>query len=106
MFDCVLPTRNARNAVVFTAYGRLNLRNAGHADDFSPVDPSCPCYGCRNFTRAYLRHLFKAGEILALQLATLHNLTFYLGLVQAARKAILANQFAAWKAEFLKQIGS
>jgi queuine tRNA-ribosyltransferase len=106
MFDCVLPTRNARNAVVFTAHGRLNLRNADHAEDFSPVDPDCSCYGCRNFTRAYLRHLFKAGEILALQLATLHNLTFYLWLVRTARQAILENRFATWKVEFLKQLGS
>ncbi len=106
MFDCVLPTRNARNAVVFTSRGRLNLRNAEHADNFSPVDPDCPCYGCRNFTRAYLRHLFKAGEILALQLATIHNLTFYLWLVRTARQAILENRFAVWKSELLKQIGS
>ena len=106
MFDCVLPTRNARNAVVFTAHGRLNLRNAEHAADFSPIDPDCPCYGCRNFTRAYLRHLFKAGEILALQLATMHNLTFYLWLVRAARQAILEDRFAAWKSELLKQIRS
>lgn len=106
MFDCVLPTRNARNAVVFTSHGRLNLRNAGHADDFSPVDPDCSCYGCRNFTRAYLRHLFKAGEILALQLATIHNLTFYLWLVRSAREAILNDRYGAWKLELLKQLGS
>jgi len=106
MFDCVLPTRNARNAVVFTSQGRLNLRNAEHSDNFSPVDPDCPCYGCRNFTRAYLRHLFKAGEILALQLATIHNLTFYLWLVRTARQAILDDRFATWKSELLKQIGS
>lgn len=106
MFDCVLPTRNARNAVVFTSHGRLNLRNAVHTDDFSPVDSDCSCYGCRNFTRAYLRHLFKAKEILALQLATIHNLTFYLWLVRTAREAILGNRFAPWKSEFLKQIAS
>jgi queuine tRNA-ribosyltransferase len=104
MFDCVMPTRNARNAVVFTSQGRLNLRNAGHAEDFTPVDPECPCYCCRNFTRAYLRHLFKASEILALQLATIHNLTFYLWLVRTARQAILEGRFAIWKSEFLKQI--
>jgi queuine tRNA-ribosyltransferase len=106
MFDCVMPTRNARNAVVFTAHGRLNLRNAKHAEDFSPVDPDCLCYGCRNFTRAYLRHLFKAGEILALQLATLHNLTFYLWLVRTARQAIQEGRFAVWRSELLKQMRS
>ncbi len=106
MFDCVLPTRNARNAVVFTAHGRLNLRNAKHADDFSAVDPECSCYGCRNFTRAYLRHLFKAGEILALQCATMHNLTFYLWLVRTARQAILEDRFTAWKLEIMKQMRS
>jgi queuine tRNA-ribosyltransferase len=106
MFDCVLPTRNARNGVLFTGHGRLNMRNAGHADDFSPPDPDCACYTCRNFTRAYLRHLFKAGEILALQLATIHNLTFYLWLVRAARKAILEDRFTAWKCDTLKQIAS
>jgi queuine tRNA-ribosyltransferase len=106
MFDCVLPTRNARNAVVFTSHGRLNLRNAEHADDLSQVDPHCACYTCRNFTRAYLRHLFKAGEILALQLATIHNLTFYLWLVQMARQAILEDRYAPWKSELLKQMRS
>jgi queuine tRNA-ribosyltransferase len=97
MFDCVLPTRNGRNAVLFTRHGRLNMRNAAHAGDFRPVDPECTCYGCRNFTRAYLRHLFKAGEILALQLASMHNLTFYLRLLSEAREAILGRNFAAWK---------
>ena len=106
MFDCVMPTRNARNAVVFTSRGKLNMRNADRADDFSSVDPDCACYGCRNFTRAYIRHLFKAGEILALQLATIHNLTFYLWLVRTAREAILEDRFATWKSGFLKQIRS
>ena len=101
MFDCVLPTRNGRNAVFFTRHGRLNMRNAVHAGDFRPVDADCPCYGCRTFTRAYLRHLFKAGEILALQLASLHNLTFYLWLVAAAREAIIDGRFAIWKAKML-----
>ncbi len=101
MFDCVLPTRNGRNAVVFTRQGKLNLRNASHGDDFSPVDSACPCYTCSNFTRAYLRHLFKAGEILALQLATIHNLAFYLWLVQGARTAILEDRYAEWKASRL-----
>jgi len=101
MFDCVMPTRNGRNAVMFTRRGKLNLRNARHAEDFAPVDPDCSCYTCRTFSRAYLRHLFRAKEILALQLASLHNLAFYLWLTATAREAIIAGQFAAWKAEAL-----
>ena len=97
MFDCVLPTRNGRNAVLFTRNGKLNMRNAAHTGDFSPVDPECGCYGCRNFSRAYLRHLFKAGEILALQLASVHNLTFYVWLLAQAREEILKGTFAPWK---------
>ncbi len=106
MFDCVLPTRNGRNAVLFTRHGRLNMRNAAHAGDFTPVDPECTCYGCRNFTRAYLRHLFKAGEILALQLASMHNLTFYLWLLSEAREAILGRNFTAWKDATVKTLSA
>ncbi len=101
MFDCVMPTRNGRNAVVFTRGGRMNLRNAAYSADFTPLDDACDCYTCRTFTRAYLRHLFRAKEILALQLATIHNLAFYLFLMRAAREAILAGRFAAWKRETL-----
>ena len=104
MFDCVLPTRNGRNAVVFTRSGKLNLRNATHSLDFSPVDPECECYTCSNFTRAYLRHLFKASEILALQLASIHNLSFYLWLLRAAREAILNDEFQSWKNEQLGRL--
>ena len=104
MFDCVMPTRNARNAVVFTSRGRLNMRNARHADDFSPVDPACSCYTCRTFSRAYLRHLFKAGEILALQLATIHNIAYYLSLLRAAREAIAGGTFPAWKQSVLSAV--
>ncbi len=106
MFDCVLPTRNGRNAVLFTWNGKLNMRNAVHARDFSPVEAGCPCYGCRNFTRAYLRHLFKSGEILALQIASMHNLTFYHRLVAAAREAILRREFDAWKEETLTTLSA
>ncbi len=102
MFDCVLPTRNGRNGMVFTRSGRLNLRNAAHAEDFSPVDRDCGCYTCRNFTRAYLRHLFKARELMGLQLATIHNLSFYLWLVRSAREAILSDSFGEWKAGQLR----
>jgi queuine tRNA-ribosyltransferase len=104
MFDCVLPTRNGRNAVLFTRNGKLNMRNAAHVDDFKPPDEECRCYCCSNFTRAYLRHLFKAQEIMALQLASIHNLSFYLWLVRSAREAILNDEFARWKAEQLQRL--
>ena len=97
MFDCVLPTRNGRNAMLFTRRGALNLRNASFKADFAPVDAECDCYTCRNFSRAYIRHLVQAKEVLALQLATIHNLTFYLGLVREARRAILEHRYDAWK---------
>lgn len=106
MFDCVLPTRNGRNAVLFTRNGKLNIKNAAFSEDFSPVDADCGCYTCRNFTRAYLRHLFKASEIMALQLASLHNLSFYLWLSREARGAILNDVFPAWKAEQLKKLSA
>ncbi len=104
MFDCVMPTRNGRNAMLFTRNGRLNLTNARFKSDDSPVDEECLCYGCRNFSRAYLRHLFMAKEILALQLASLHNLTFYLWIVGEARRRILAGGFLGWKKEILARI--
>jgi queuine tRNA-ribosyltransferase len=99
MFDCVLPTRTARNGLLFTSQGRLVIRNARHADDEGPADPSCGCYTCRTFTRAYLRHLFKAGEILALRANTLHNLHFFLGLMADARRAIAEGRLEAFRAE-------
>ena len=101
MFDCVMPTRNGRNAMVFTRHGRMNLRNARYADDFSPIDDECTCYACRTFTRAYLRHLTKAREILPLQMASIHNLAFYLWLARSAREAILAGRFTSWKSGIL-----
>jgi queuine tRNA-ribosyltransferase len=97
MFDCVLPTRNGRNALFFTHNGKLNIRNATYAADVSPIDPECSCYTCGNFTRSYVRHLFKAREILGLQLATIHNLAYYSWLMSEARKAILADRFQEWK---------
>ena len=89
MFDCVMPTRNARNAYLFTSEGILSMRNAKHKDDFSVIDPNCSCYTCKNFSRAYLRHLYIAKEILALELGSIHNLHFYLDLVKEARKQII-----------------
>jgi queuine tRNA-ribosyltransferase len=101
MFDCVLPTRTARNGLLFTSRGKLTIRNATFADDEGPADPACSCYACRTFSRAYLRHLFKAGEILALRANTLHNLHFYLRLMAEARAAIAAGRFEAFRREQL-----
>jgi queuine tRNA-ribosyltransferase len=98
MFDCVLPTRTARNGLLFTSEGKLVIRNAAYADDPRPPDPACACYTCRTFSRAYLRHLFKAGEILGLRLNTLHNLHFYLSLLADAREAIEQGRFAPFRA--------
>jgi queuine tRNA-ribosyltransferase len=102
MFDCVLPTRCARNGLLFTTRGKLVIRNAAFADDERPVDPDCGCYACRHFTRAYLRHLFKCGEILGLRLNTLHNLHHYLGLMAGARRAIEQGTYPAWHRERLE----
>ncbi|KAB2839393.1 MAG: tRNA guanosine(34) transglycosylase Tgt, partial [Melioribacteraceae bacterium] len=104
MFDCVMPTRNARNAYLFTSEGIVTIRNAAFKNDFTPLDKNCDCYTCKNFTRAYLRHLFIAKEILAYELATIHNLTFYLNLVREARKRIIDNSFVNWKQEIIKKI--
>lgn len=104
MFDCVMPTRNGRNGMFFTRKGTMNIKNARYVQDFRPVDEECLCYGCRNFSRAYIRHLVKAKEILALQLASIHNLSFYLWLVRSAREAIVAGRFAEWKTGQLKSL--
>ena len=89
LFDCVMPTRNARNGQLFTSEGRLNIKNARYADDPAPADSACGCYACRHFSRAYLRHLFMAGEIGAAMLNTVHNLTFYLDTMRRIREAIV-----------------
>ncbi len=102
LFDCVLPTRCARNGLLFTGSGRLVIRNARYADDARPVEAGCPCYGCRTFSRAYLRHLFKSGEILGLRLNTLHNLQHYLSLMAGAREAIEQRRFQAFRRERLE----
>ena len=106
MFDCVMPTRNGRNAMLFTAEGVLNMRNAKWADDFSPVDPDGHAFVDTQYSRAYLHHLFKAKELLAMQIASIHNLAFYLWLVGEARKHILADDFAAWKKDMVERLGS
>jgi tRNA-guanine transglycosylase, queuosine-34-forming len=100
MFDCVFPTRVARNGTVMTGRGRLVLRNAEYARDFRPIDPECDCYACRNFSRAYIRHLLKAEEIFGLRLTTTHNLHFLLRFMREMRKAIIADSFPAFREEF------
>ncbi len=102
MFDCVVPTRNGRNGQAFTWNGELQLRNAGFKEDFAPIDGECGCYACRTYTRAYLRHLFNAEEILGLRLVSLHNIHFYVKLIQTSRKAIAEDRFAEFAREFIK----
>ncbi len=101
MFDCVLPTRNARNGTVFTRDGRVVLRNAVHARDLAPLDAECGCDTCREHSRAYLRHLFMAGEMLGPILATRHNLHFYADTMRAARAAIVSDEFETWRRSFV-----
>ncbi|GAB7026624.1 tRNA guanosine(34) transglycosylase Tgt [Geotalea toluenoxydans] len=103
MFDCVMPTRNARNGMVFTSFGRLNIKGARYAEDSLPIDPECDCYVCRNYSRAYLRHLFRSGEILASRLNTWHNLHYYLSLMESARKAIAEDRFAGFRKNFYEK---
>ena len=104
MFDCVMPTRNGRNAMLFTAQGIMNMRNAKWATDFSPVDADAHSFVDTQYTKAYLHHLFKAKELLAMQIASIHNLAFYLWLVREARRQILADKFAAWKAQMIPRL--
>lgn len=101
MFDCVLPTRLARNGTAFTRRGTLNLKNAPYAEDTAPIEDGCPCYACQNFTRAYIRHLIKAEEILGLRLISIHNLHFYIHLAREARKQILNGTFENYRREFV-----
>ena len=100
MFDCVMPTRNARNGWLFTQYGDVKIKNAGYKTDTRPLDADCSCYTCQNFTRAYLHHLFRVGEILSARLNTIHNLHYYQVLMQGMRSAIENGTFEAFKAEF------
>jgi queuine tRNA-ribosyltransferase len=103
MFDCVIPTRNARNGTVFTTEGRLIIKAGRYKEDPQPMDPDCSCYACQNFSRAYIRHLLNADEILGLRLTTYHNIHFYLKLVREARRQILAGNFADWKKEQIEK---
>ncbi len=105
MFDCVMPTRNARNGTLFTSFGRVNIKKARFKEDEKPIDEECTCYTCQNFTRAYMNHLFRAGEITYFRLASLHNIHYYLNLMKQARAAILANKWDEFKKEFYLKRG-
>jgi queuine tRNA-ribosyltransferase len=100
MFDCVMPTRNARNGWLFTRYGDVKIKNARHKDEDQPLDASCKCYTCQNFSRAYLHHLHRCGEILGARLNTIHNLHYYLELMRDMRKAIEEQRFAEFRVQF------
>lgn len=104
MMDCVMPTRNGRNGMLFTPNGIMNMRNKKWADDFSPIDETSECFVDRVYSKAYLRHLFIAQELLAMQIASIHNLSFYLWLVREARKHILAGDFKSWKTEMVERV--
>ena len=103
MFDCVMPTRNARNGTLFTRYGKLVIKNAQYESDPKPVEDGCACYTCRNYSRAYLRHLYMAGEILSSRLNTVHNLYYYARLMEGMRTAIMAGSFIEFKKRFYEQ---
>ncbi len=105
MFDCVMPTRNARNGTIFTTFGRLNIKAAKFKLDDSPIDEACRCYTCQNYSRGYLNHLFRARELTFYRLASIHNLHYYLTLVKEAREAIINKRFKAFKDEFYARRG-
>jgi queuine tRNA-ribosyltransferase len=100
MFDCVMPTRNARNGWLFTRFGDLKIKNARYKTDMQPLDESCNCYACRHFSRAYLHHLHRTGEILGARLNTIHNLHYYMQLMREMRAAIDAGRFQAYVIQF------
>jgi queuine tRNA-ribosyltransferase len=102
MFDCVMPSRNARNGKLFTRFGDINIANSRYRMDEKPLDESCSCYTCTHYSRAYLRHLYKSRELLAYRLNTLHNIHYYLDLMRKMRAAILENRFRAFRATFLE----
>lgn len=104
MMDCVMPTRNGRNGMLFTPHGIMNMRNKKWADDFTPIQPDSDCFVDQVYTKAYLRHLFISGELLAMQIASIHNLAFYLWLVGEARRHIIAGDFPQWKADMVERV--
>jgi queuine tRNA-ribosyltransferase len=103
MFDCVMPTRNARNGTLFTSFGRINIKGAKFKEDATPIDPECQCLTCKTYSRAYMNHLFRAKELTFFRLATIHNLHYYLNLMREVRSAILEDNFATFKEEFYKK---
>jgi queuine tRNA-ribosyltransferase len=102
MFDCVMPTRNARNGVLFTSFGKLSIKQNRYRDDDGPIDPACDCMVCRRFSRAYLRHLFQSNEILSSVLNTWHNLYYYLLLMRRMREALAAGTFGEFRSDFYR----
>ena len=105
MCDCVLPTRIARNGTSMTSHGKIVVRNATYAEDFTPLDPECDCYACRNYTRAYIRHLIKCNEILGVRLLSIHNIKFLTNLMERVRIEIENDNLANFSKEFLRQYG-
>ncbi len=105
MMDCVMPTRNARHGLLFTRNGIINIKNEKWKTDFSAIDPESDCFADTQYSKAYVRHLFSCDEMLGMQIATIHNLTFYLWLVGEARKQIIAGTFAGWKNQMVIKIG-
>lgn len=105
MFDCVMPTRTARNGRVMTSEGDVTIRNAPYARDFGPLDPGCDCYVCQNYSRAYIRHLLSVDEILGLRLTTWHNLYYLMRLMEEIRQAILEDRYGSWHEDFMRKIG-
>lgn len=104
MFDCVMPTRNGRNGMIFTREGIINIKNAKWADDFSPLDPFGTSFVDSTYSKAYVRHLTIAGEMLAAEICSLHNISFYLWLVKEARRQIIAGDFEYWKKEMVEKL--
>ena len=105
MFDCVMPTRNARNGTLFTSFGKINIKSARFATDRAPIDPECNCYACQNYSRAYLSHLYRASELTFFRLASLHNLHYYLNLMRQMREAITAGEFEKFRRNFYAKRG-
>jgi queuine tRNA-ribosyltransferase len=104
MFDCVLPTRNARNGQMFTRSGTINISNSRYKDDTVPLDSECRCYTCRNYSRAYLRHLYLARELLAYRLNTIHNIHYYISFIRNLRTAIVADEFDSFRKDFYHRL--
>ena len=104
MFDCVLPTRNARNGQMFTQYGTVNISNAQYKDDTEPLEPGCECYTCRHYSRAYLRHLYMARELLAYRLNTIHNIHHFISFMKQIRQAIVADEFESFRKDFYRKL--